>query len=48
MKEQITEVFNVLQELDVKPTPHNVSILNAVYSILREIYKELGENSNAE
>lgn len=46
MKEQLESVFNALQDLEVKPTPNNVSILNAVYATLREIYKELGESEN--
>ena len=46
MKEKIEEIFNVLQSLDMKPTPHNVSILNGVYSFLREIYKELEVQEN--
>ena len=48
MKEKIESVFNALQELDVRPTPQNVSILNAVYEILRGIYQEMGEKENAE
>lgn len=38
MKEQIEAVFNALKELDIKATPHNVSILSGVFDILREIY----------
>ena len=45
MKEQIEAVFNALKELDIKATPHNVSILDGVYDILREIYN--GGNDNA-
>ena len=45
MKEQIEAVFNALKELDIKATPHNVSILSGVYDILREIYN--GGNDNA-
>ena len=47
MKEKLSEVFDALQELDMKPTPHNVSIMKGVYSSLREIYKELEETENA-
>lgn len=43
MKNKIEEVFNVLQELEIKPTPHNVSIINGVFSCLREIYHKLEE-----
>ena len=38
MKEKLEAVFNALQELDIKATPHNVSILDGVYDVLREIY----------
>jgi hypothetical protein len=41
MKERINEVFNALQELDIKPTPHNASIMCGVYDVLKIIYKEL-------
>jgi hypothetical protein len=46
MKDKINEVFNALQELDVKPTPHNVSIMCGVYDFLKIIYKELEEKEN--
>lgn len=48
MKEKIEEVFNALQELDIKPTPHNTSILGGVYSCLRDVYAEIekGEQDN--
>ena len=48
MLEKLNDVFTALQELDIKGTPHNVSILNGVYEILREIYQEMGEKENAE
>lgn len=47
MKEKIELVYDALQRLDMKPTPVNTSVMNGVYSILREIYKELGENEVA-
>lgn len=43
MKDRIEGVFNALQELDLKPTPHNTSIMDQVYDILRGVYKELDE-----
>lgn len=46
MKNKIEEVFNALQELEIKPTPHNVSILDGAYSFLRQIYKELEEGEH--
>ena len=48
MQEKLNDVFTALQELDIKATPHNVSILNGVFEILREIYQEMGEKENAE
>ena len=47
MKEKLTDIFNALQELELKPTPNNVSILDGVYAVLREVYKEMGEDENA-
>lgn len=44
IKEKIEEVFNVLQDLDMKPTPHNVSIMGGVYDSLRAIYAEVEKN----
>lgn len=46
MKDKIKEVFEVLQELDMKPTPNNVSIMDGVYAFLREVYKELEVQEN--
>lgn len=43
MKERINVVFEALKELDIKPTPANVSILNGVYEQLRAVYNELKE-----
>lgn len=42
MKEDIKTVFDALQDLDIKSTPHNVSILDGVFDILRKIYQEMG------
>ena len=41
MKALVEGVFNSLQDLDMKPTPHNVGIMDDVYFTLRKIYKEL-------
>ena len=46
MKERIEEVFEALKELDMKPTPNNVSIMNGVYLILREIYEKSEEGKD--
>ena len=46
MKEKVEEVFNALKELDMKPTPSNVSIMDGVYSLLREIYRELEQTED--
>ena len=40
MKEKINEIFNALQELDIKATPHNVAILDGVFDFLRQIYAD--------
>lgn len=45
MKEKVESCFNALRELDLKPTPHNVSILHGVYEILRSLYREMEENN---
>ena len=42
MKEKVENIFNALQMLDIKATPNNVSILDGVFSVLREIYDGLG------
>ena len=41
MKDKVNEIFNALQELDIKATPHNVAILDGVFDFLRVIYAEL-------
>ena len=41
MEEKIETAFNALKELDIKPTPHNVSILDGVFNVLRDVYIEL-------
>ena len=47
MKEKIEEIFNALQELEsIKTTPRNISILNGVFNLLREIYNDLGVGEN--
>ena len=47
MKDEITAIYDVLQSLEIKPTPNNVRILDATYNSLRKIYKELEEKENA-
>ena len=47
MQEEINAIFEILQGLDVKPTPNNVRILDATYNSLKKIYKELEEKENA-
>lgn len=44
-KEEIKLVFDALQLLDLMPTPHNVSILNDVYEILRAGYNKPEEGA---
>lgn len=48
MKEKLKDAFEVLQDLDIKATPSNVRILNAVYNTLREVYAELEEAERRE
>lgn len=40
MSENIKTIFEALKLLDMKPTPHNVSIMNSVYDLLRAMYSE--------
>lgn len=47
MKDEITAIYDVLQNLEIKPTPNNVRILDATYNSLKKIYKELEEKENA-
>lgn len=46
MLEKIEAVFYSLQDLDMKPNPHNVRIMGDVYRALREIYTELEGAAN--
>ena len=46
MKEKVTACFDTLQELDIKPTPHNVSILAGVYELLRQVFEELNKEGD--
>lgn len=48
MLEKLEYAFNIIQDMDMKPTPHNVRIMGEVYQALREIYAELEEKQNAE
>lgn len=41
MKEIVASIFEALKNLEMPPTPKNVSIMNGVYEQLRIIYKEL-------
>ena len=47
IKDRIESVYNSLQDLDMKPTPHNVGIMDDIYFTLRGIYRELEEAENA-
>ena len=48
MDERIEEVFNALMQLDLKPTPHNVSILDGVFNILRGLYNEVKKEGDSD
>ena len=41
-QEKVEEVYKALQDLDIKATPNNTSIMAGVYKVLKEIYKETG------
>ena len=46
MKEEVDAIIDVLQQLDIKPTHHNVTILCGVFNSLKKIKKELEESAN--
>lgn len=48
MKDRIMVCFEALKQLDIRPTPGNVSILNGVYENLRAVYSELNEQKEGE
>ena len=48
MKQKLSDIYDALQELDIKPTPNNTKILCGVFSVLQEVYKELDEKEGAE
>lgn len=48
MKEKLRDAFDALKELEIRATPRNVQILNAVYNTLREIYAEMEEAERRE
>lgn len=45
MMKKLETAFDALKELDIKPTPHNVSILDGVYDLLREIYQGVSDGN---
>ena len=47
MLDKLEGVFNSVQDLDMKPIPHNVRIMNDFYRTMREIYAELEEARDA-
>lgn len=48
MKEKLAEIFEQLQNLDIRPTLGNMEILVSVLYSLREIYNELGKEEEHE
>ena len=51
MEEKVKAVFEALKQLDIKATPGNVSIMNGVFTYLKEIYAEMvngGEKDEAD
>lgn len=47
IKRNMEEIFDVLRELELSPTPRNVSIMNGVYSLLKQSYHILEEMDDA-
>lgn len=47
MKEIVASIFEALKNLEMPPTPKNVSIMNGVYNGIKQIYAEMEGNSNA-
>ena len=45
IQKKIDTVFRGLQDLDIKATPHNVSIMDGAFEVLREIYAETGDKN---
>lgn len=41
-------VFSILQDLDMKPTVHNVSIMGRVFELLLAINEKLGAGGGTE
>lgn len=42
---KVSELYEGLQMLDVKPTKHNTGILSNAYTTLEEVYRKLKELS---
>ena len=47
MKDEVKSVFDLLQQLDMKPTPNNVSIMTIVYDTLRGLFNDQKEGENS-
>ena len=47
-KELLVKAFELLKELDLKPTPNNVCVLNTVYELIRKAYMELDKKAKEE
>lgn len=53
MLETLNGIYNAIKLLDIKPTPENVAIINAIYNSLGDVHKQVKElldsqESNAE
>lgn len=47
--QKVSNLYEELQTLDIKPTKHNTGILDKAYTTLEEVYRKLKEVSqNAE
>lgn len=47
MLKKLEDIYDALQDLEIKPTPNNAAIMNGVFLVLREIYNELKEKEGA-
>ncbi len=45
-KDKLEEIFDALKGLEMAPTPNNVSIMDGVYSTLRELYHKAEEKKD--
>ena len=44
MKEKLGKIYEMIQNLQLQPTKHNVNLIAASLQLLSEVYDELGED----